>query len=280
MSAKQSFSVGDRVFAKVRGYPPWPARVEDCIGDKSKPKNQKYSVLFYGTYETASLGPKDLFPYKEFKDKYGQPQKRKFFNDGLWEIEHNPTVKPGSAGSGGKAAAKRDAKEKQPPSESGEEPEEQEESELVIDEKPSKNKPEPQPVKKRATKRASKDSTDDQRGTEEEVPKKRGSKSKDPAGKATPSRSRSGRKIKRKKFSSESEGEGAPESANVEEEDEGHKEPSDEEEPPPPEEDNEERPAPESPPPPVQTPVKEEPPAPKEAPHRGKKRKTPSQGQE
>uniref|UniRef100_A0A023GAT2 Putative transcription coactivator n=1 Tax=Amblyomma triste TaxID=251400 RepID=A0A023GAT2_AMBTT len=137
MSTKQSFSVGDRVFAKVRGYPPWPARIEDCIGDKSKPKNQKYSVLFYGTYETATLNPKDLFPYKEFKDKYGQPQKRKFFNDGLWEIEHNPTVKPGSAGSGSKASAKKDAKEK-PPSESGEEPEEQEESELVIDEKPSK----------------------------------------------------------------------------------------------------------------------------------------------
>uniref|UniRef100_A0A6G5AEG5 Putative transcription coactivator n=1 Tax=Rhipicephalus microplus TaxID=6941 RepID=A0A6G5AEG5_RHIMP len=97
-----SFNVGDRVFAKVRGYPPWPARVEDCIGDKSKPKAQKYSVLFYGTYETATLGPKDLFAYKDFKDKYGQQQKRKFFNEGLWEIENNPTVTP--PGLGGLAA--------------------------------------------------------------------------------------------------------------------------------------------------------------------------------
>lgn len=31
MSAKQSFNVGDRVFAKVRGYPPWPARVSGFV---------------------------------------------------------------------------------------------------------------------------------------------------------------------------------------------------------------------------------------------------------
>ncbi|KAL1419888.1 hypothetical protein MTO96_004642 [Rhipicephalus appendiculatus] len=262
-----SFNVGDRVFAKVRGYPPWPARVEDCIGDKSKPKTQKYSVLFYGTYETATLGPKDLFAYKDFKDKYGQQQKRKFFNEGLWEIENNPTVTPpGLGGSGSKAAGKKEAEEAPPPE--SEEEEEKEESELVIDEKPSKNKPEPQSVKKRGTKRASKDSTDDQKTGEEETPKRRGSRSRDSSVKAAPSRSRSGRKIKRKKFSSESEEEreGAQPADDAEEG--NHKEASEEETPPPPEEDNEEPAAPVSPP---VSPAKEEPPAPKETSHRGKK---------
>ncbi|XP_014211274.1 PC4 and SFRS1-interacting protein [Copidosoma floridanum] len=87
------FSVGDRVFAKVRGYPPWPARIESV--SEPNTKAPKYNVIFYGTRETGVCKFEDLFHYLENKEKFSKAQKRKLFRDGLLELEEDLKNNPG-----------------------------------------------------------------------------------------------------------------------------------------------------------------------------------------
>ncbi|XP_065321528.1 PC4 and SFRS1-interacting protein-like isoform X3 [Gordionus sp. m RMFG-2023] len=85
------YKPGTLVFAKVKGYPPWPARIDNEQLNRKIPKG-KYPIFFYGTHETYNLGKKDLFLYEDYKTKLGCPNKHKGFNEGLLEIKNNPLV--------------------------------------------------------------------------------------------------------------------------------------------------------------------------------------------
>lgn len=87
MSPKQVFNVKDKVFAKIRGYPAWPATVTGVKADT--PSRLRYSVYFYGTGERAECKPEDLCVYKENKSKLGKPNKRKYFAEALEQIEND-----------------------------------------------------------------------------------------------------------------------------------------------------------------------------------------------
>ncbi|KAH8307914.1 hypothetical protein KR059_002226 [Drosophila kikkawai] len=80
--AGKSFSIGDLVFAKVKGYPAWPAKI-------TKYNNKKYNVYFYGTGETANIKLEDLFSYVDNKEKFATDKnmKRAKFSDAIDQIE-------------------------------------------------------------------------------------------------------------------------------------------------------------------------------------------------
>ncbi|XP_046974822.1 PC4 and SFRS1-interacting protein [Vanessa cardui] len=84
MSKKvREYKSGDFIFAKVKGYPAWPARVQKLNG-------KRYFVYFYGTGETANLPPNMIFDYAENKDKFlTKMVKRRDFNDGVKQIEYD-----------------------------------------------------------------------------------------------------------------------------------------------------------------------------------------------
>ncbi|KAH8246965.1 hypothetical protein KR032_005517 [Drosophila birchii] len=80
--AGKSFVIGDLVFAKVKGYPAWPAKITKYI-------NKKYNVYFYGTGETANIKLEDLFSYADNKEKFATDKnmKRAKFSDAIDQIE-------------------------------------------------------------------------------------------------------------------------------------------------------------------------------------------------
>lgn len=85
MSSKKVFKIKDRVFAKIRGYRAWPAKISGIEGNFSQPR---YRVNFYGSGECALCKPEDLFPFEENISKLGENKnKNQRFAEALFQME-------------------------------------------------------------------------------------------------------------------------------------------------------------------------------------------------
>jgi hypothetical protein len=70
-----TFHSGDLVFAKVKGYCAWPARI---TSSEATGGAEKFSVVFFGTNEYANVSTKNLWQYSDFcKNKFVTPARMK-----------------------------------------------------------------------------------------------------------------------------------------------------------------------------------------------------------
>ena len=88
MPKGDKYTPGDLVFAKVKGYPPWPARVTGIAS------NNRYKVFFYGTHEIANIKNEDIWIFSpDNKAKFApKNMKRKGYPEGLDQIENTPEI--------------------------------------------------------------------------------------------------------------------------------------------------------------------------------------------
>lgn len=66
----KQFNAGDFVFAKVRGFRAWPARI------LLTEKRRMHQVYFYGTCNIAKVGIHQLFEYDKHKARLGDVKNR------------------------------------------------------------------------------------------------------------------------------------------------------------------------------------------------------------
>ncbi|KAL7748013.1 hypothetical protein RI367_006559 [Sorochytrium milnesiophthora] len=93
---KQSdYSTGDLVFARVKGFPYWPAKIIDIsmvpdIHKKGKPRGQSYPVCFFGTFEYAFMAPDEVCPLKENLEKLRNANKSVNYKQAIKQVEETP----------------------------------------------------------------------------------------------------------------------------------------------------------------------------------------------
>jgi 3-hydroxyisobutyrate dehydrogenase len=86
-----SFSVGDLVWAKMKGFPPWPGLVTDPPQEMTKKPNKKNvsyrCIFFFGSKNYGWIDEGGLKHYVKFKDSLSKSGKSSGFRDACAAIE-------------------------------------------------------------------------------------------------------------------------------------------------------------------------------------------------
>ncbi|CAL2029781.1 unnamed protein product [Caenorhabditis brenneri] len=78
-----NFQPDDLIWAKMKGFPPWPAKVLERSEDTPA---RRIPVMFFGTLETSFMKPNDLSDYAAHRSVHEIPRKHKDFNKAVQEI--------------------------------------------------------------------------------------------------------------------------------------------------------------------------------------------------
>ncbi|CAL8072256.1 unnamed protein product [Orchesella dallaii] len=199
------YQSGDRVFAKIKGWPPWPAK----ILNRAEGKAETYLIQFYGTYDTSVVKPDCIFLYNDdTRAKYGKPKNGNRWKEAMEEIENNIAIGDGGPIMDEEEEVEAEAVEADPDTDG--------DGELMIDEGPSQ----PPVLTKEVSKPVAAKEPSSVNGKAEQPKGRRGSKASlskrdsisstssttevtTPSANAPPATemvSRSGRKIKPKRF--------------------------------------------------------------------------------
>ncbi|XP_074110544.1 nucleosome-destabilizing factor [Cotesia typhae] len=85
------FKLGDLVWAKMKGFSPWPGRVSNPPKELKKPPTAKkgpvHCIFFFGTNNYAWIEETNIQPYHDFKDKLIKSSKTGAFKDAVEAIE-------------------------------------------------------------------------------------------------------------------------------------------------------------------------------------------------
>ncbi|XP_075235284.1 nucleosome-destabilizing factor [Lycorma delicatula] len=85
-----AFKLGDLVWAKMKGFPPWPGRVSNPPKDLKKPGGKKgatHCIFFFGSKNYAWIEESNLKPYFDFKETLVKSNKSGGFREAVEAIE-------------------------------------------------------------------------------------------------------------------------------------------------------------------------------------------------
>ncbi|XP_071452793.1 cytokine-like nuclear factor N-PAC [Hetaerina americana] len=86
----ESFKIGDLVWAKMKGFSPWPGRVASPTKDLKRPVSKKsrfHCIFFFGTNNYAWIEETNIKFYSEYKNQFIKINKSVPFKDAVEAIE-------------------------------------------------------------------------------------------------------------------------------------------------------------------------------------------------
>lgn len=92
-SAAPKYSIGNLVWAKMKGFSPWPGKVADPSTTKLKRPagnyryKNVYCIYFFGSNNFAWIPEDSLKPFDEFRAQYSKMGKSASFKDALNKID-------------------------------------------------------------------------------------------------------------------------------------------------------------------------------------------------